>query len=678
MIRRTVSLLIVVAGLASASAAYGDTGLHWKVAARFRLWSAAADTPERAADLEALLTQVAGGGEVYGAVKGFRDRQTENLLKHSPWNVGTAGYDSSYVYPRSYGIQAGLNAPPPGAACDWLVAGRVVQAAVDCRQEVTLNLAALAAPSSGTAPTPIEARLTGGGAVLAAETVTVRDVLIASLGDSFASGEGNPDIPTNWKTREDYSGYWSRRGDWHNRWMGRRTAVRSITPPVWWDSRCHRSFYSQHLVAALKLAADRLHQATTLMTYACSGAAVFNGLLWPQYTPPGYTDDNRVPKLKIAQIEALNRDLCPPDEMGARQMIRAEPPRYVNAELLNVNGAVRPLKPGGALAYRCTSPGRSVDAVLLTIGGNDVGFSRVIFDAMLPRKIAPGDPLGKLSLNVLRNRLATLPETAQASVLRLLPSRLKEVSGRLKVVAPGAPVLHTGYPDPMVSARGEPGVEPELCGAIPTFSGEFQQPKGKTEDVADDQHGSLDRLYLTALDGAWPDRFVDKEKRWAMFIDQEEASHARSTMIAALNAAIAKGQDKTWKPVSFGDAFVRHGWCVDADYRALPNYESVATPGSKPPPPAWIDGWSPQKWEPYKPRERYFRTPNDAALTQISVRPRTFLGPFSQLSTHFVDVKGRSALLGAMSGAFHPTFQAHVVMGLKTSETLETVLAQTP
>nr|QQZ49286.1 hypothetical protein JKL49_19665 [Phenylobacterium glaciei] len=70
-----------------------------------------------------------------------------------------------------------------------------------------------------------------------------------------------------------------------------RAALNGIRNPSWFDPACHRSFYNQHLVAALKFAVARPHEAVTFLSYACSGAAVFNGLLTSQPQPPGYRDD---------------------------------------------------------------------------------------------------------------------------------------------------------------------------------------------------------------------------------------------------------------------------------------------------------------------------------------------------------------------------------------------------
>ena len=66
---------------------------------------------------------------------------------------------------------------------------------------------------------------------LTSRTVVVKDLLIVSIGDSAASGEGNPD-----KAQQmHWSGLWVNAG------------------PVWKDERCHRSVNEGPAQAALEI-----------------------------------------------------------------------------------------------------------------------------------------------------------------------------------------------------------------------------------------------------------------------------------------------------------------------------------------------------------------------------------------------------------------------------------------
>jgi lysophospholipase L1-like esterase len=94
-------------------------------------------------------------------------------------------------------------------------------------------------------------------------TVRVRDLLIVSLGDSVASGEGNAD----------------RTGRWN-------------------DRRCHRSARAGPVLAARQLESADPQTSVTLVDLACSGAGIDSGVLRPfEGAEPG-------PALVKAQIVA--------------------------------------------------------------------------------------------------------------------------------------------------------------------------------------------------------------------------------------------------------------------------------------------------------------------------------------------------------------------------------------
>jgi len=92
----------------------------------------------------------------------------------------------------------------------------------------------------------VEARVREEGEFLpyAADDVTVEDWLIVSLGDSVASGEGNPDVPSL-----------VRRAKWQKR-------------------RCHRSAWAGPARAAQRLELKEDHSSVTFVHLACSGGQV--------------------------------------------------------------------------------------------------------------------------------------------------------------------------------------------------------------------------------------------------------------------------------------------------------------------------------------------------------------------------------------------------------------------
>ena len=150
---------------------------------------------------------------------------------------------------------------------------------------------------------------------------------------------------------------------------------------------------------------------------------------------------------------------------------------------------------------------------------------------------------------------------------------------------------------------------------------------------------------------------------------QAEGEQAKAQVIDPLNDAIAthirRGAADGWVLVdAFVGDFARRGWCAsdpkDVGALALPDWNAASG--------QW-ETWSPRIWDPYRQRARLFRTPNDAALTQQAGDPRRMLGSFSGLFEGRLS-RQQEALLGAMSGSFHPTFEAHVIMGWALSDKL--------
>jgi len=82
------------------------------------------------------------------------------------------------------------------------------------------------------------------------KTATLKDHLVVSMGDSLASGEGNPDV----------------RGDYN-----------PVGPDVlarWKDARCHRSALSGPALAARAIERSDAQSSVTFVSVACSGAKI--------------------------------------------------------------------------------------------------------------------------------------------------------------------------------------------------------------------------------------------------------------------------------------------------------------------------------------------------------------------------------------------------------------------
>ena len=158
-------------------------------------------------------------------------------------------YDPAFVHPASFEVNfnacpneaeqdASQLAPPQAAnSYEWVIAGLPLAPMRSCLLRHHF-------PKQG----PYFVRLTISGPDAAGpfdQLIVVRDHLIVSLGDSYASGEGNPDV--------------NRAGS---------------TPARWVDKRCHRSAYAGPAQAALALERADPHSSVTFLSFACSGATI--------------------------------------------------------------------------------------------------------------------------------------------------------------------------------------------------------------------------------------------------------------------------------------------------------------------------------------------------------------------------------------------------------------------
>jgi hypothetical protein len=614
--------------------------IEWRVERRFRLWSDGSPAAVEAAErLYEELRTTDDADSVHDRIVAFLSANPA-LHKAARWDPVAGSYLKTYLFPGSYVVRLRLadGGAPPNAQCQWRAsAGRLVGSGLElCSASVQLVLPS-GADRSGSVSAAVEVSVVGAAAI-ANTTVEVRDRLIVSLGDSFASGEGNPDVPANLGMLAGGPGSaWSEK--WRQRWLA-RPAMAGVRSAAWLDRPCHRSFYNQHLVAALKHAADRPHEAVTFASYACTGAAIFNGLLVPQPSPVGLMDAPQLKAAPLAQVEALARDLCLPAQDGGNGW-RLNARTYANTFGGTAERPIR--KPALAKVVTCdTALGRGTDAILLSIGGNDASFAGIIMWALLPKRM--DGLLSGPALKVMRAALAVDPADVGPAIRVGLPANLPLLDARLRQVAPGAKVYQSAYPAPIYKDDGG------LCGP---------------EDEARPDSGSdpvLKRLH--AMTGLWPQTRLLPDTGWTMSIDRIESGITEAQVINPLNRTLSAAAVRSgWHFVGdFMGAIRAHGWCAggageDSD---LPDWN----PGAS----AW-EPWRPDAWTAYARRSRYFRTPNDAALTLAVESPRLPAWLRWPLNRAF-DLH-HSALLASLSGTFHPTFQAHTVMGLSLARALE-------
>lgn len=213
----------------------------------------------------------------------------------------------------------------------------------------------------------------------------VRNILMVVLGDSYASGEGNP--------RNVQA--WLRRG--------------GALDPYWDDVACDRSARGAPALAALTLEKSSPHTSVTLVDVACSGATVAQGVLGP-YPGAGQA---------TSQIEQAAR----------------------------IVGS------------------RPVDLVVLSVGGNDVGFTSILQTCALNADCplatpAPGPlaafPSVQQGVQSLTGALGA-SYTAVAACLGGGTCTLADGRSTSALqLAPGGRVLPTLYPDITRAEGGQP------------------------------------------------------------------------------------------------------------------------------------------------------------------------------------------------------------------------------
>ncbi len=530
-----------------------------------------------------------------------RDGWAAAMLDQTCWdpnrNRHTCAATPDYLHPRQHRIIAQIKGVPDPARvdCTWSTAprrGRNTALTVPCDVSVKLDIPY---------PSGADVSVQIGGREIAKTLVAIEDVLVVGIGDSFGSGEGNPDVPVRLskgraadygdpRKQPELTGYPTRVGDW--RTIGDK--LFTDANPRWLDQACHRSLYSHQLRVALQLAIENPKRAVTYASFACSGAEIVRGLFlryrgheWVP-TPPD-----------LSQISAIAQEQCGPS--NARD--------YDLPEAYHIGGKIPDLQ-GGLVLRKCDQEkSRRIDLLLVSIGGNDVGFSRLVANAVL----------------------------ADASTLRQLGGWIGQV-------------------------HGYAAAEAQLA----TLDDRYKSLNRALHNILHIPWKEKDRIVLvsypalTLLDDG---RSVCPDSRAGMTVAADFAlseSKARDSMSAAQRL------DRIMQTSSY-----QHGWTyVDAHRKrfngrsicagwirdAISTAEDLRLPRK-------INGtwqpYNPADWRPYASRQRWFRTPNDAFLTGHFHVSQSIL----QKAIPSKTMSWFQVLLASLySGAFHPTAEGQAAI----------------
>ncbi len=514
-----------------------------------------------------------------------------------------------YVNPKSHAIVAGLTGVPSdiGAVdCTWLTApngrdARRGQAITrSCNEPVKLQI-----PYPEGASVSVEI----GGREIATTDARVRDLFIVGMGDSFASGEGNPDLPVRFSRERsasyggDLEGYPARVGSWDQ--VGDARFIRENAR--WLDQACHRSLYSHQLRAALQISLEDPHRAVTFVGVACSGAEVTTGLFLR------YKGNEWVPNPpEWSQISAIADAQCGQHKAPVHEL----------PEAYHLVGKIPELK--GLRLRKCdTENARKIDLLMLSIGGNDVGFSRLVADAVLA---------DKSSLKRLGGWLGQIEGISTGGGrLQLLDARYKSLNRALRYI------LHI------------PWDESDRI-VLTAYPGLALLEDGST--VCPDGRAGMDVLRDFRLSA--------------------EKTRESSELAGRLNTIMGKAaREHGWTYVErHRKDFLGRGICAGWTDSAFSTADDLRLPRK-------VGGiwqpYNPADYRPYSSRQRWFRTPNDAFMTGNFHVAASLLERVLQVKTL---AWFQLVLASTYSGAFHPTAEGQAAMADAVADQARRVLSK--
>ena len=615
--------LALVLALVHPGVAAAEPQIVWQVENPFRFFLDPADTQvHRATWLS--LSEAERNHPVQAAERALSERHPDGwstfTFAKTCWdatrNRSACREYTDYINPKSHTILARMEGLEDAQTvdCSWLTSPqgqgrgpRKKAVTLPCDTPVQLNV-----PYPGGAWISVEV----GGSQVAETAARVTDLFVVGMGDSFASGEGNPDVPVRFSPERttDYgsgsndaplTGYPARIGDWKE--IGDKKFIDENAR--WQDQACHRSLYSHQLRAALQLAIEDPHRAVTFVGFACSGAETTFGLFLE------YKGNEWVPNPPdLPQISAVAEAQC-----GAKGGARA----YDLPEAYHINERIPELK-GGLVLKKCDAErARKIDLLLLSVGGNDVGFARLVANAVLADKSI---------LRRLGGWFGQVHGFVEANnQLDALDDRLKSVNralhNLLHVPWPESDrIILTGYPPMALLDDGKTVCPDGQAGMTVMSDFSLSEAKAREGSVAGERLNDIMR----------------------------ESAHQHSWSFVEGHRATFRGRGLC---AGYSDA----PWTMADELRIPRKIDGVWEP------------FNPSQWRAYAPRQRLFRTPNDAYMTgNFHVAQSLMQKVLTKQSYGWMQL----LLASVYSGAFHPTGEGQAAIADAVVDRARTVLAK--
>jgi len=601
--RATAQTSLLPPAAAQAAAPDAAMQISWEVRNRFRLFREERDFQLHAevargriilASEQALGLQSDGRGWARNTV----NRLCIDLLGRVSEPCTRDNVKESYLTPSDHPVTIRLTGQVPvGATCAWTLDGGdgPTQSTFDCAEPVNFR-------ARYGRPTVVTVDVSSGPDAPQRLTteISVRDIFIAGLGDSIASGEGNPDRPV--ALAEEgfcfrsylgmaYTQYYrpSRAG-----YKGGRACeapeslqVWQRQSALWFNSACHRSLYSYQTRTALALAVQYPHIAVTYLPLACTGATIADGLFGSQQARE-----------------------CPPTKSGANCSGK------VSAQLAELREALT--------AARRRQPDRRLDLILLSIGANDINFSGLVADVIVDTATERG--------LFRRSGVMGSVEDSRAVMARDLPQGFSKLREALKpLVGDLQRVVYVSYANPTLAAGGPCPGGPAGFDIHPSFNAQPQRLASVSNYVQNEFLPQLKALALCQSGILCRDPAADR----MTFVDAHQAAFAAHGFCARAPT------DPEFDQACFsatGDSF-------DPD---------IVTAASQP----MRCGRSAGEYRAYLPRARWIRDANDSYFAAMTY-PGGLPASSQPADIHDATWGVLSAVYG---GAVHPSAEGHAAM----------------
>lgn len=543
------------------------------------------------------------------------------------------GAKESYLDPAHFLVRLHV-APPPGfenALCKWSAdrgfvdrAGNLAPAPDGCRDADGKDVEARVRKGA----TKVKVTLQTADNKTWSQDIVIepRVATVVGMGDSFTSGDGNPDVPVRLESVGATGMCFKRVLGNQKFWLPSRAIKGSqdcfdtageeaekITDREWSAARarwlyapCHRSLYGHQLRAAIALAVEDVHRSIAYIPLGCTGAEIQTGLLRPQ--------------------KARERTL---------RLANSPHPQNAPAQIPSLRAQLNGAKP---------------DLVFLTIGGNDIGFVQLAANIIVAQNPERG----------LLAKADYLFDAARAKAkLKALRTNFRALRAAMRPMLGGdlSKVVYTPYGNPLTH-----GAAKQMCGdarrgydAHPALSFNASHARATSKFMEEDLIPTLKALATCEK----PGDCAAPEKEAMLWADTHREAFSQHGICARYAADDPAFKEPAFDEVCLADDHTFHQWGDQGDGLTKPFRKCNLSPAA---------------WRPYASRARWMRTPNDSYLTAMTYADSL---PKALHGLYVTDaIWGISGVL--YGGAAHPTAEGHAAMADADLVEARKALTKTP